>query len=129
MTKTNSVSVAGTASIPEVVIGGDAPLTILCGPCVIESEEHALMMAEAISEVCGELSLPLVYKSSFDKANRTSDSSFRGMGIEAGLDILSKVKEKFKVPLISDIHSPEQAKIAAKSLDCLLYTSPSPRDS
>ncbi|MCL4152915.1 UNVERIFIED_CONTAM: hypothetical protein GTU68_060077 [Idotea baltica] len=77
------------------------------------------MMASAISEICSDLELPLVYKSSFDKANRTSESSFRGMGLESGLEILSKVRETFAVPVISDVHSPEQAALAAKTLDIL----------
>lgn len=100
-------------------IGNNSPLVIICGPCVIESKDHALMMAEKISAVCSKVGLNLIYKSSYDKANRTSQKSFRGLGIEKGLEILSAVREKFKVPVITDVHSVDDVKLAAKDIDIL----------
>ena len=102
-----------------VKIGEGQPLTLLGGPCVIESEEFSLKMAAAIKQVCDRLGVNFVFKSSFDKANRTSISSFRGYPIEEGLRILQKVKDEIGVPLVTDIHLPEQAAIAAEVVDIL----------
>lgn len=98
---------------------GEGSLVILAGPCVIESEAQTLRHAEKLSDICRRIELPLVFKSSFDKANRTSKDSFRGVGFEQGLSILSKVKSEFGVPVVSDIHLPEQATPAAEVLDIL----------
>ncbi|HUP64059.1 MAG TPA: 3-deoxy-8-phosphooctulonate synthase [Thermoanaerobaculia bacterium] len=103
----------------EVSFGGDAAPLFIAGPCVIESRDHALMMAEKMRELRDELGIQLVFKSSYDKANRTSISSFRGPGIEEGLSILRAVKERTGLPLLSDIHEPSQAVIAAEVLDIL----------
>lgn len=100
-------------------IGGKNPLTVMCGPCVIESRSHTLEMADALKSIFDSLGLNLVFKSSYDKANRSSYHSFRGPGITEGLDILAEVKEKYKVPVVSDVHSPEEAAEAAKVLDVL----------
>ena len=97
--------------------GGD--LAFILGPCVVESEEHALFMAGEIKTVCDRVGVKFVYKSSFDKANRSSIESFRGSGMDFGLGILSKVREKIGVPVITDIHEPWQAEKAAEVVDML----------
>jgi 2-dehydro-3-deoxyphosphooctonate aldolase (KDO 8-P synthase) len=98
---------------------GDGRLTIIAGPCVVESEQHALFMAQEISDTCKHVGLDLVYKSSFDKANRSSAESFRGQGMEFGLGILAKVKEEIGVPVITDVHEPWQVKPTAEVADIL----------
>jgi 2-dehydro-3-deoxyphosphooctonate aldolase (KDO 8-P synthase) len=104
---------------PDISLGGDGPLLFIAGPCVIESREHALRMGDALLELRNELGIQLVFKSSFDKANRTSISSFRGPGLEEGLRILQDVKDATGLPLLSDIHEPGQAAPAAEVLDIL----------
>jgi 2-dehydro-3-deoxyphosphooctonate aldolase (KDO 8-P synthase) len=94
---------------PDISLGGDGPLLFIAGPCVIESREHALRMGEALLALRDELGIQLVFKSSFDKANRTSISSFRGPGLEEGLRVLQDVKDATGLPLLSDIHEPGQA--------------------
>lgn len=91
----------------------------ILGPCVIESEDHTLYMAEQISKIQKELKIPVVFKASFDKANRTSLHSFRGPGIEEGLRILERVKKDFGLPTTTDIHEPSQAFLAAEVVDIL----------
>jgi 2-dehydro-3-deoxyphosphooctonate aldolase (KDO 8-P synthase) len=103
----------------DIAFGGDNPPLFIAGPCVIESREHALAMGRTLKRLRDELKINLVYKSSFDKANRSSIESFRGPGLEEGLDILREVKEETGLPLISDIHEPQQAEPAAKVLDIL----------
>jgi 2-dehydro-3-deoxyphosphooctonate aldolase (KDO 8-P synthase) len=100
-------------------IGEGHPLTLLGGPCVIESEDFTLKMADQIRQVCDRLSISFIFKSSFDKANRTSISSYRGHAIDDGLEILRKVKEKIGVPVVTDIHESHQAAIAAEVVDVL----------
>ena len=107
------------ATIGPVVVGRGAPLALIAGPCVIESESHTLRLAEAIRGICDSLGLPFAFKASFDKANRSSFAGFRGPGLDDGLSILAKVREKLDVPVLSDIHVPEQAPIAGRLLDCL----------
>ncbi len=102
-----------------LTIGEGNPLTLFGGPCVIESEEFTLKMAAGIKQVCDHLGINFVFKSSFDKANRTSINSFRGYTIEEGLRILQRVKDELDVPLVTDIHLPEQAAIAAEVVDIL----------
>lgn len=102
-----------------IAIGDSCPLTLFGGPCVIESEDFSLKMATEIKQVCDRLGVNFVFKSSFDKANRTSINSFRGYPIEEGLRILQKVKDEVGVPLVTDIHLPEQAAIAAEVVDIL----------
>lgn len=104
--------------IREVGFGlGD--LAFILGPCVVESYEHASMMAGSIKEICERVGVGFVYKSSFDKANRSSIESFRGEGMEAGLEILRRIKEGVGVPIITDIHEPWQADAAAGVADIL----------
>jgi len=101
-----------------VHFGGDK-LPIIAGPCVIESRDHALNMAESIAEITDSLDLPFVFKSSFDKANRTSVKSFRGLGMEQGLDILGEIKATIGVPILTDVHNPDQAAVVAGVVDVL----------
>lgn len=105
-------------TVKNVSFGGD-PLPVIAGPCVIESRDHALFMAESIKNICDQLGLPLVFKSSFDKANRTSGQSFRGLGMDEGLAILSAVKKNLDLPVLTDIHHPEQAAVVAEVADIL----------
>jgi 2-dehydro-3-deoxyphosphooctonate aldolase (KDO 8-P synthase) len=100
-------------------IGDGCPLTLIAGPCVIESEEFTLRMAAEIRKVCDRLNVPLIFKSSFDKANRTSVSAFRGQPLEQGMEILQKVKEKVGVPILTDIHESQQAAYVAQVADVL----------
>ncbi len=85
-------------------VGGDSPLLWILGPCVIESREHCLAVASGIRKIAAELGIPWVFKASFDKANRSSGKSFRGVGIEAGLKILDEVRKEFNVPVTTDVH-------------------------
>jgi 2-dehydro-3-deoxyphosphooctonate aldolase (KDO 8-P synthase) len=98
---------------------GDGRLTIIAGPCVIESEEHALMMARECSSRARTAGLDFVYKSSFDKANRSSVRSFRGLGMEAGLEVLQRVKDELDVPVLTDIHDVSQVGPVAEVADIL----------
>src|SRR5712692_6675548 len=93
---------------PGYAIGGDEPPIFFAGPCVIESREHAIAMGMRLKEIAQETGARIVYKSSYDKANRSSKDSFRGPGLEEGLDILADVKAKTNLPLLSDIHEPGQ---------------------
>lgn len=105
--------------IGELTLGGGAPLLLVAGPCVIESEDHLLRIGEAIKVVCEACRVPLILKSSYDKANRSSGRSFRGPGLEEGLRILERVKAKLGVPVISDVHDVNQVSAAAEVLDIL----------
>ena len=107
------------AQLAEISIGKGQPLAIIAGPCVIESREHTLRLAKEIAAVARRLDMPLVFKASFDKANRSSGDSFRGPGLEQGLDILGRVRVELGLPILSDIHLPEQAAPAGKVLDCV----------
>ena len=95
------------------------PFFLISGNCVVESEQSAIDTAGYLKEITNKLEIPFIYKSSFDKANRSSLDSFRGPGIEEGLKVLDKVKSTFNVPVISDIHEPEQAKMAAEVCDVI----------
>ena len=106
-------------ALGDVVIGGGQPLVLIGGPCVIESEGHALELAHAIREIAGRCRVPFIFKASFDKANRTSLRSFRGPGLEEGLRVLARVKERVGVPILTDIHEPSQAAAAAAVVDVL----------
>ena len=105
--------------IGDVKIGGDRPLVLIAGPCVMESESATLHCAERLMSITNGISMPLIFKASFDKANRTSVTSYRGPGIKEGLSILAKVKEALGVPVLSDIHSIEQVGPAAEVLDVI----------
>lgn len=98
-----------SVKIKNIEIGQKGPLAFICGPCVIESLDHALFTAETLKKIFEKAKLPLIYKSSYDKANRSSYHSFRGPGIDEGLEILSQVQKNFDLPVVTDIHSPEEA--------------------
>ena len=102
-----------------LTIGGGAPLAFIAGPCVIESPAHVLNMALAIKEIAVRCGVPVVFKASFDKANRTSGTSFRGPGLDAGLAALDEVKVRTGLPILTDIHEPGQAAPAAAVADVL----------
>ncbi len=106
-------------TIGDVALAKEKPLVVISGPCVIESEEHALLCAEALQEITSTAGVQWIYKASYDKANRSSVASFRGPGIKEGLAILRKVKETFHVPVMTDIHHPEEAAMAAQVCDLL----------
>jgi 2-dehydro-3-deoxyphosphooctonate aldolase (KDO 8-P synthase) len=100
-------------------VGGDGALLLVAGPCVIEPGEGLVEQAEAVSGIAREAGLPFVFKASFDKANRTSVKSYRGPGIEEGLEALASVRREVGCPVLTDVHSPEQAERAAEVVDCL----------
>ena len=107
----------------EVKIGNvtfsEKHLGIIAGPCVIESRDHSLRMANEIKKISDDIELPIIFKSSFDKANRTSIKSFRGPGIDEGIKILSDVKAETELPVITDIHNADQAKVVAEVVDVI----------
>ena len=113
--KTNSTCV----KVRNVEIGPGLPLVLIAGPCVIESRKHTLHMASEIKKIASDLGIPLIFKASYDKANRTSLTSFRGPGLQAGLKILLEVREKTALPIVSDIHEPSEAAPAGEVLDLL----------
>ncbi|MBL8215925.1 MAG: 3-deoxy-8-phosphooctulonate synthase [Bryobacterales bacterium] len=100
---------------PSLAIGGNAPLALIAGPCVIESEEHVHFLARRIGEIAG----PFVFKASFDKANRSSVGSYRGPGLREGVRILAGLRQALHVPVLTDIHEPAQAEMAAQAADIL----------
>jgi 2-dehydro-3-deoxyphosphooctonate aldolase (KDO 8-P synthase) len=106
-------------TIGNVKLGGGRPLALIAGPCVIEDKEAALRHAERLLTICNGLGMGLIFKASYDKANRTSVHAFRGPGMDEGLQILAAVKEKLGLPVLSDIHSIEQVEPAAQVLDVL----------
>lgn len=106
-------------SIGNVKMGGRSPLVLIAGPCVIEDEDSTMRHAERLMTICNGLDMPLIFKASYDKANRTSIKAFRGPGIKEGLRILAKVKDSLGLPVLSDIHSIEQVSAAAEILDVI----------
>jgi len=105
--------------VRDVKIGGKNPFVLIAGPCVIESEESSLYHAHKIKEICRKLGVKFIFKSSFDKANRTSVDSYRGPGLRKGLKILGRVKKETGVPILSDVHCRSQVKEAAEVLDII----------
>ena len=102
-----------------VAIGGGAPLALIAGPCVIESADHAAMLAEALLNIARRCGVPLIFKASYDKANRTSLRSFRGPGLDEGLKVLAAIKRRLGVPILTDIHDASQAAPVAEVADVL----------
>ena len=100
-------------------IGNGQPLALLAGPCVLEGLERSLKIGHGIKEICDRIGMPYVFKASFDKANRSSFNGFRGPGLEKGLEMLKTIKEELGVPVVTDIHTEEQVKPAAKVVDIL----------
>ncbi|MBI5863081.1 MAG: 3-deoxy-8-phosphooctulonate synthase [Planctomycetes bacterium] len=108
-----------SAKLGPYTLGPGNPLVLIAGPCVIESLEHCLMLAERIAAIAKRLDMPYVFKASFDKANRSAITSPRGPGLDDGLAVLAKVRQRIGVPVLSDVHEPAQAEAAATVLDCL----------
>jgi len=102
-----------------VKIGGTNPFFLIGGPCVIESQEHAFFMAKEIKKICEDLKISFIFKASYDKANRSSISSYRGPGLEKGLKILSFIKKELDLPVLSDVHETNQVEKAAQVLDVI----------
>ncbi len=100
-------------------VGNDSPLMVIAGPCQLESAEHAQMIAGAMAEACAEVGAQFVFKASYDKANRTSLSGKRGLGIDAGLKILADIRSSMGMPVLTDIHDAEQARIAGAVVDII----------
>jgi 2-dehydro-3-deoxyphosphooctonate aldolase (KDO 8-P synthase) len=108
-----------TVQVGDIAIGGGSPMALVAGPCVIESEAHARSIAGALAEITRRLSVPFIFKASFDKANRTSGKSFRGPGLAEGLRVLAAIKASTGVAILTDIHEPAQAAAAADVADVL----------
>ena len=108
-----------TVTVGRVAVGGDEPLALIAGPCVIESAELAIEVALRLKAMGESLGVGVIYKSSYDKANRTSIESFRGPGLAEGLEVLRRVKEETGLPVLSDVHSLEEVEPAAQVLDCI----------
>jgi len=100
-------------------IGNDLPFVLIAGPCALESREHAFDMSGALKEMTGKLGIPFIYKSSFDKANRTSLKAGRGMGLDKGLPIFQDIRKQMNLPVITDVHAPEQCAEVAEAVDVL----------
>ena len=107
------------ATLRDMVIGPGHPIILMAGPCVVESEQHATGLAEALVDITTRVGIPLIFKASYDKANRTSNRSFRGPGIHEGLRVLGAIKSRFNVPIVTDIHEASEAAVAAEVADVL----------
>lgn len=106
-------------AIGDLPVGNHLPFVLIAGPCQIESETHTMEMAEALCAIARETGVGLIYKSSFDKANRTSIGAARGVGMARGLDILARVRERFGIPVLTDVHAAEQCAAVAEAVDVL----------
>lgn len=106
-------------TVGRVTIDSSGPLALIAGPCQLESRDHALMVASRLAALCDRLSMGFIFKSSFDKANRTSVHSKRGVGLEQGLRIFEEVRREIGCPIITDVHHPEQCAVVAESVDIL----------
>lgn len=106
-------------SVGNLKIGNDLPFALLAGPCQMESEAHAFEMAHALVELCKDLNIPFIYKTSFDKANRTSISGERGIGLDQAMPVFEKIRSRFGCPVVTDVHTEEQCKEVAPSVDVL----------
>ena len=113
-TKPNSIVTVGNARF-----GNNLPLALIAGPCVLESRAHAFDMAAALKDITARLNIGFVYKTSFDKANRTSAASARGLGLDKALSIFAELREKLGVPVLTDVHEPEQCAVVAEAVDIL----------
>ncbi len=115
----NERKIVKAIKVKDFYVGSGHPFAMISGPCVIESEEHALRSAETLKKIFEPLGINFIYKSSYDKANRSSFNSFRGPGMEKGLKILERIKKEFDVPVLTDIHSPEEAAPVAEVCDII----------
>jgi 2-dehydro-3-deoxyphosphooctonate aldolase (KDO 8-P synthase) len=107
------------ATLRDMVIGDSRPIVLMAGPCVVESEAHAMGLAEALVDITTRVGIPFIFKASYDKANRTSNTSYRGPGIAEGLRVLAAIKQRFGVPIVTDIHEVHEAAVAAEVADVL----------
>jgi 2-dehydro-3-deoxyphosphooctonate aldolase (KDO 8-P synthase) len=114
-----SVSPNAHVSVGNVTFGGDLPIAVFAGPCQMESREHAIEMATALKDICGRLGIGLVYKSSFDKANRTSLSGKRGLGLDKALPVFAEIKETLGLPIVTDVHDAGQCAVVGEVVDVL----------
>ncbi len=114
-----SATDAGDVRVGALVVGNRRPFTLIAGPCQIESEDHAEAVASALVALCRPRGIGLIYKSSFDKANRSSLGGVRGVGMQRGLEILAGVRSRHGIPVLTDVHAPEQCRIAAEAVDVL----------
>ena len=105
--------------IAGLTIGNDCPLTVIAGPCQLETADHARMIAGKMKEACAAAGAQYVFKASYDKANRTSLSGKRGLGLDEGLKVLSDIRREFDVPVLTDVHTEEQCAVAAEAVDIL----------
>ncbi len=115
---TNSEVIVGEGA-SKVLFSNTAKLSLIAGPCQMESRDHAFMVAGVLKELCGKLGIGLVYKSSYDKANRTSLSGKRGIGLEKAMEVFADLKKEYGFPVLSDIHTEEQCAVVAKTVDVL----------
>ena len=116
---TSSDAPNATVSVGSAVFSNAAPLTLIAGPCQLESRSHAFDMAGALKELCAKLGIGLVYKTSYDKANRTSLSATRGAGLDAALPVFDDLRKEFGLPILTDVHSEEQCRLVAPHVDVL----------
>ena len=119
MSQANSVISVPRPGRDPIEIGNDRKLTLIAGPCQLESREHGLEVSEQLREISDRLDIGLIYKTSYDKANRTSISSARGMGLEASLPVFAEIREKTGLPVLTDVHTAEQARTAAQAVDVI----------
>jgi len=110
---------AKTVTIGDIEIGGNRPFALITGPCQLESLDHARMMAEKIARACAPTGTRFIFKASYDKANRSSLGTARGPGMDKGLEVLSRIREEFGVPVLTDVHEPGQCARAAEAVDVL----------
>ena len=110
---------ARAITVGKVRIGQDHPIALIAGPCQLESLDHARMMAEKIAEACAPTGTQFIFKSSYDKANRSSISTARGLGVERGLEVLARIREEYSVPVLTDVHEASQCALAAQVVDVL----------
>jgi 2-dehydro-3-deoxyphosphooctonate aldolase (KDO 8-P synthase) len=119
MTQHETLKPAGEVRVRDVLFANDAPIAVLAGPCQMESRAHALEMASALKEICQKLGIGLVYKSSFDKANRTSLTGRRGIGFDAALPVFAEIRESLGLPVVTDVHEVAQCAPVAEVVDVL----------
>jgi 2-dehydro-3-deoxyphosphooctonate aldolase (KDO 8-P synthase) len=113
------MSSSRTVTVGKLAIANDRPLTLIAGPCALESRAHAQEMCQALVELTGKLGIGLIYKTSFDKANRTSTKSARGLGMDKSLPIMAELRETFGCPVLTDVHEPDQCAPVAEAVDVL----------
>src|SRR5690554_832327 len=119
MTDSHPLAPEPVVTVGSVTFANNGPIALFAGPCQMESRAHALEMAAALKEICGRLGIGLVYKTSFDKANRTSLSGKRGMGLAAALPVFAEIRESLGLPCVTDVHEPAQCAPVAEGLDVL----------